>query len=331
MFAFAHISDLHFSDVLANTQKNGAWHQGPHDLTYCLALPTVLDRVRAQLGWAEDDPLNVVVSGDITRAGAVDEFAVAHLFLRDHSRFTRDPVAMFGLGVSDDRLGCVPGNHDQWNGKAGYVNFIRGVPTRNHALSGMQFRPTAWKKVWTTPDGSMGVEVFGIDSSSDISSRRNYFQRGSISDAELTRLDELLREKRTEGCARAVVCHHSISFNSWYAGKQALDVDSRRRLVQICRRHGVTAILTGHTHDFGFLPLHSPAQAAAGELWELRSASTLAASSTSSNGQPGPVPGFLLHSIRSTHKSLVWRAQQFAWGPAGFTRTANAFKEIPVL
>ena len=47
MLVFAHITDLHFADVLANQQMNGAKFQGPHGLAYGLGLATLLDRTRA--------------------------------------------------------------------------------------------------------------------------------------------------------------------------------------------------------------------------------------------------------------------------------------------
>ena len=193
MLAFAHISDLHFSDVMLDRKRYLTRHQGPHDPIYCNALHNALNRIRLQMRLGPTDQIGIVVSGDITRTGDVGEFGVAHTFMRERPRMSRQNGNRFGLGVDDDHLGVVPGNHDQWQGRGGYGNFALGVPSINPALIGVQFRQTPWHKRWTSADGSVSVDLFGIDSSSDFrAGQRNYFQRGTISSQELADLDSKL-------------------------------------------------------------------------------------------------------------------------------------------
>lgn len=332
MLAFAHISDLHFSDVMLERKRYLTRHQGPHDPIYCKGLQNALNRIRLAAGLRKDEQMGVVVSGDLTRTGSMGEFGVAQTFMREHPRMSRQHNNRFGIAVDDDHLGAVPGNHDQWQGQGGYARFAAGVPASNPALRGVQFKPTPWHKRWNAPDRSVALDLFGIDSSSDFSQgQRNYFQRGTISDHELNQLEDLLRGTPVEPhVARAVVCHHSIAFKTVSQQMEALDAASRARLVRICRGQRVSAILTGHTHDLRCEPIATGAGQGTRELWELRSGATVAVPPVALPGQAPQVPGFLVHSIRASGAKVSWTARQVAWGLNAFDLVAGATQTIPI-
>lgn len=109
----AHLSDTHFGPMLVH--NHFSWFQGyaAHDLVLCLAVPLAQRDIRALLGLREDDALYVVVSGDLTCTGALNEFPVAHTFLRSQWHLRRTtPHNMIGLSAQNAQLADIPGNHD---------------------------------------------------------------------------------------------------------------------------------------------------------------------------------------------------------------------------
>lgn len=109
------------------------------------------------------------------------------------------------------------------------------------------------------------VELFGVDSESGfppIGSGTNRRARGRISDIELKTLTiglaASLNQAADDAAAgirrvRVIVCHHSFQGNwliSWFRGSLELEPRSRKALEYLAGRYRVTAILTGHAHDF---------------------------------------------------------------------------------
>jgi 3',5'-cyclic AMP phosphodiesterase CpdA len=314
MLAFAHISDLHFSDVFANVDNGTTKHQDPHHLELCQRLEGALRDARAWLRMGEKDVLPVVCSGDLTLVGGVEEFAVAHAFLRDSVRMTRQmPADYFGLATPDNLIGSVPGNHDQWRGRHGTLNFFKGVPPYTPSLAGRHFRSTPWWKEWKAPDDSKRLQLFGVDSNSGHSPRGRFshFQRGSISDKQFKRLEnDLATTPRPPGCARAIVCHHSPSYRSWIPAVNRMDRRSQKELRRLAALHGVNAILTGHTHDFTWKNIAANGDP---EFWELRAPSTTATQQKDN--------GFFIHQIKPLPGDRwEWYVWQYLWNGAAFAR-----------
>jgi hypothetical protein len=321
MIAFAHVSDLHFGEVLANQSPGKTLHQNPHALSICLALPSALADARALVGLGHDDPVNVVASGDLTLAGGAEEFAVGHLFLRSRARISRAKIGQhFGLNIEDDRLASVPGNHDHWRGRRGKVNYAKGVPAFTKHVHGTHFLATPWQKAWSCPKGSMSIELFGVDSSSGLAGQRaSYRQRGSISKAEFEALETLLATAptQTHPVARAIVCHHSLHYRGGIFGTAELEPASRNELIRLAGFYGVAAILTGHTHDFVWKSHDTvDAHGTAIEVMELRAATTVTIGE--------PLNGFLLHRIEPTGAGQwTWSGWSYTWNSVRFMRRAR--------
>lgn len=319
---FAHVSDLHFGHVLANRAAGRTPHQHPHDVVKCLALHPALAQARAEHGQQQHDRLRLVSSGDLTLSGGDDELAVGQLMLRSRSRIRRPrPGGLLGLGVGDDDLAQVPGNHDHWRGRRGASNFLKGVPAFNRLLHGNHFRATPWLKTWQDPQSGLSLQLFGVDSSSGLShASASWRQRGSISPAELSALESLLAQPVAGGAPtlRAIICHHSLAYRGGLLGTAELEPYTRAELLRLAGRHGVSAILTGHTHDFhahAHPSLSLSGQAVA--VHELRCATTVTAGSA--------LNGFLVHQLsQAANGGFSWQCWRYVWSAGRYARADAA-------
>ena len=312
--SFVQISDVHFGTALLSTAYGWIGGYAPHAFVLCSALPVAFADARVLTGLGDDQPLYLVVSGDLTAGGYACEFAVAHAFLRTRPRIQRSaPGNLFGLAMPDDHLAAVPGNHDHWRGAPKF----RPPPAYSPKTIRAQFRRTPWRKRWPS-QGPTGVELFGVDSNSGLAgTATNTFAKGAISTTEFDELDALLTASVGSGLVKAIVCHHSLSYAGGVFDARPLDDFSRERLLAIAAQHRVSAILTGHTHDFDFTrrDVADPRSAAnIRAVWELRSASTL-------QGPPKPArQGFLLHRIGESGASLRWSSWRYMWNGTHFAR-----------
>src|SRR5688572_3887717 len=169
----AHISDLHFGEVLANNQfsfRSRVLHYPPHDFTLCLDFPEALEYMRVDLlELADEEAINLVMSGDMTTTGIETEFAVAQALLRSRLRLKRDGLARYaGCSFTDNQVGAVPGNHDHFNG----LHFMSRPRAYMGSIFPAQFRPTPWMKEWRSLSGKVILEIHGIDSNSGLPPKR---------------------------------------------------------------------------------------------------------------------------------------------------------------
>jgi hypothetical protein len=313
--AFIHFSDVHFGPVMANNQFSFIHGYDAHDLVLCTAIPQALEDVRTLLEVADDEQLNVVVSGDVTSEGSPQNFTVAHSYLRSTWRLRREPPGnLSGLNRQTDEIGIIPGNHDHWNGKR------FPPPAYSKSIFPAHFRPTPWKKIWKSTAGNVELEIYGIDSNSGLQGTTNLMAKGAISSHELRALDVLLAESDqrilSQGAhrVRAIVTHHSLSYTGGVAGKEKLDDSSRDDLLEIAAKYRISSVLTGHGHDFHFQPLVGTYNGTQRVVHELRSATTLQGPALPfSRGQ-----GFWAHRIRLVNSGMIWSSWRYAWDGSRF-------------
>lgn len=318
--AIAHISDLHFGDVLANNVFSFASHRvgyAAHDFMLCLDFPNALEFIRAELlDISDDEVINTVVSGDLSATGIERDFIVAHTILRSRVRIKRDGLGRdAGFSLADDRIGAVPGNHDHWNGL--HLSRPRAYTP---SIFPTHFRQTPWVKRWSDAASKIELEIYGIDSNSGLASMRtNLRARGSFSKAELDGLRiELEKSKKRaveEGTSRvrALVTHHSLSYAGGPFGAMTLDYTSRDELLKIAAEYKIAVIMTGHTHDLDAHPhpVHDP-NGIINEVWELRSATTF-------QGPAWPKhQGFWCHTIWLSANGPRWYGWRFQWAGTRF-------------
>jgi 3',5'-cyclic AMP phosphodiesterase CpdA len=290
----AQISDLHFDENILNDRFNRVPGREGHDKVLAFGLMPALEGIPIDCQTTE--PLHVVVSGDLTRTGEASEFAVAHTLLLSTVRLNLlPPPDLLGYGTPEDRFMSVPGNHDQYG--AGPMAAF------NPTLSGVHFDATPWHRRIRDSTGELTLDLFGIDSNSGripAPPGLNLLAWGQVADLELNSLENLLRRTPhapTGQTIRALVMHHSLSYFGGVPGALlwmgALLSRSKRRLRHMCATYGISAVLTGHTHDLFCKELVSNSGGGVPHVfWELRSPSTLI----------GPVynhvHGFLVHELQ---------------------------------
>jgi 3',5'-cyclic AMP phosphodiesterase CpdA len=292
--------------------------QHAHDVLKCLALPAAFDTALDLLDAPEDAQLHpVVVSGDLTVSGSRREFAVAQAFIRSRFPITRmnGNTDLMGLGASATHgVAIVPGNHDHWDGSRATL------PPHNPWLYSEQFRDTPWAKHWTSADGSVELELYGVDSNSGwAAGEASTLQRraagalaqGRISTTQFSALESKLQAAgpRAANTARAIVCHHSLVYSGNTLRRGDMDPASRDRLLNLAAEFEVAAILTGHTHDpyaFRFHGRDSRGQYR--PCHELR-----AACGVGFKDSPSDEIGFLAHRIGLVGGRLTWDSVRLSW------------------
>jgi Calcineurin-like phosphoesterase len=307
-----HLSDLHVGTRLMPTSRDIGRVSGlnPHDYRLLRPLELAFRDVRRTFQLTADEPLNIVISGDLTQAGLDNDYAtvMALLYRRWQWRFPPNERTL-GFGWSRDRVFTVPGNHDHWR-RARSTAYTRG-------LAPDWFEVPPWKHTLESRHGSIRLELFGVDSNSGLESASNpgrgsFLAGGAISHEELQVLEERLaavdgESDATIAVVRALVCHHAFSreglLDPW-----PLDVGSRQTITQLAVRYDIGAVLTGHTHAFDDKdwPATLP-DGRRGVLKELRCASTLQA--TRGSG----FQGFWVHKITrvAAHAGCLWTACRY--------------------
>jgi 3',5'-cyclic AMP phosphodiesterase CpdA len=306
-FFLAHLSDLHVGAFCGSTGVTRNPFVRHHHLEIAKGLTRSLDVLARKAVARPGCTFKVLVSGDLTATGAEQEFANAQMFLGSNwlTCFGRPSTA--GLSLSHQVAHTVPGNHDHWGGLTGVAN-AGGAWPRGYGLpSPAQFRITPWRETWTSPDGSLELDLFGADTSSGITGR-NVRALGKLSQSESDKLEELLDDSGPgPGVAkrvRALMVHHSPS----HAGlSNVLDPTSASRLVDLCQKHGVSAILCGDVHTFKTAALSGNPP-----LYELRSPTSMQGPAYRADA------GFLLHRVSlMPGGGARWQAYLHRWASPG--------------
>jgi hypothetical protein len=296
----------------------------------CEALQAASEDVRITTALNDEDHLLVVDSGDVTASGLRGEFAVAHPFMHWLSTGKHAQVSPLQacLAQHPNELLCVPGNHDQWRGSAiwmwGY----------NPNLAGLHFRRCPCRTLWKS--GDLELELFGIDSNAGFGANDfNWEAYGRLDQstqgqmdclvAELKRSDEeLAQRKGTQTRVRAFVVHHSVSYPwDWRLSFEPASAD---RLLEVAAEFNVTALLSGHIHDFALKDVRVARFDK--NVTELRSASTF-----QGPARRKPKPGFLAHKIwlDDTKKVHWWTWRYFYSAEYGFAPKSRDVPCIKVL
>ena len=308
-----HLSDPHIGTCLmpsAETFHRLRAGYNPHDFRLLRPLELAIRHARRHVGLSERDPLNILISGDLTQSGLDNDYATAMALLhhRLQWRFGSQP-RWLGFGWARERTSTVPGNHDQWRRARHQTGYTPG-------LAPGWFEPTPWRRTIESSAGTLRLELYGVDSNSGLEDpgdpgKRNLFAGGALSDYELQDLAFHLamtpEDKPDQAVVRGFVCHHAFSTSGGFLDAQPLSDDSRRALETLAARYDVAVALTGHTHTF-----HVRDWPIGGErglaLKELRCATTL----QGTRARPG-LQGFWVHQIvRSAgSQACEWTAWKY--------------------
>jgi 3',5'-cyclic AMP phosphodiesterase CpdA len=341
------LSDLHLTDHPFNrrfTERNPGYFG--HDYELCKLLPRSLIRVRDRVGLPEDEPLHVLVSGDLTQCGGDAQFTTAKSLLEGSVADPRDPNRTFGLGLPKANR-TISGNHDQWEGRlperwipgppgyspSRYAKVFPWPPPTDQAKAAGK-RCTRTPLVFMSSEQTFDLHLFGLDSSSGLTDAdANPFAAGSISDEELDAFERAAAESREQQrrdgtyIVRAVMVHHGLSKfdlmklvrDPRHPDPLPLDEISARSLADRCRRKNVSAVLTGHLHTFDLLD-HEGTPGA--PFIEARSAAAAAGPIyTDLLAIKAGVPrqGFWVHQIsRRDRETVLWNCIPYGWTDEGF-------------
>jgi 3',5'-cyclic AMP phosphodiesterase CpdA len=321
-----HVSDLHIGTALMpppaafHTMRSG---YNPHEWRLLRPLRLAIAAARHRLQ-VRDDELYIVISGDLTQGGVDNDYATAMTLLHHGVEWRfGEPPSVLGFNWPRDRTLTVPGNHDHWRHPTRQVAFTRG-------LAPDWFERTPWKRVLRSTNGTLRLELYGIDSNSGLENaskpgKLSIFARGEISNDELETLEEYLSTPDAaaqpgESLVRVLVCHHGFSNSGGLFDARPLIEDSRAALLGVAGRFGVSVALTGHTHTFHVedWPVHAVDRQ---RIKELRCASTLQATRQS----PG-LQGFWMHEIVRDAKTrdCQWTAWKYQAGGKTFELDAHA-------
>jgi hypothetical protein len=259
----------------------------------------------AQLALPAQYRLPVLVSGDLTAAGTVNQFAGAPTFLGSSFILRRERRSAIGLNIPEDMLESIPGNHDQWSGRRVLPSGSNPAATKHH------FRASPWMTRWPSQDGRIELELYGIDSNAGVSGT-NQLARGSVQASDLRDLEDMLSESsRNQGAVRvrALTLHHSLAYRGGPLPRvplpTRLDNASITELLRIAAQHQISAFLTGHTHDeYHHQFPSSPSQA----IHEFRAPTTLQGPASASHA------GLLLHTVTlEDNGDIMWSASLYRW------------------
>jgi 3',5'-cyclic AMP phosphodiesterase CpdA len=329
-----HLSDLHlgadFADVggkrrgfvRAMLDQKASVMQA-HDDFLLLLLPLEISRIstinhaRFRKAWPSHGIPEffdrIVVSGDISTDGTSDErFAFAHSFLTAKlplSRGVYGEQASIGLGLPNDALLCVPGNHDKMHEIA---------PSRfNKSFSRS---PQQCNYVQMLKRFGRAFLFIGMDS--------NAYQEGNIANGEMDQsrlgwLSELLNQMQTTGlsqgqdflspteCAEAIKClviHHHVcdlSFKKRFfnPGRSFTRMNGAERLLKLISGK-IQVILHGHEH----YPTH---------FVDKESGALIVSAGTTSQWQGRPMRNSFYNLTFYDDKSL--QIEEFVWNGKGFS------------
>lgn len=153
---------------------------------------------------------------------------------------------------------AAPGNHEKIHTPEGRANWI--------AVMGAPPRP---ERYWFAVDAGGGLARFVFLDSNPMANAHGVYDpavAGALSDEQLDWLDRVLD---TPARYRFVVLHHPPVVVGHHGGDWLPEASSARRdrLLEICARHGVTAVFAGHEHLYHRVYARAGGAADGGGFW----------------------------------------------------------------
>lgn len=226
------ISDLHFGHVFRYRRATPARQSiGVHDQRITKALSVCIKELCLEAS-SFSSPAQVVVTGDISSAGAIIELDTASTYLRGAHYLNRDHADAEGIYGRSDIL-IIPGNHDVWD----------GFPRKRHLnpQSWGHF-PSAYPSKVTLVGGPRRVVILGLSSALPLPLN---FAWGWVSGNQLRRLPSEINAERTAdpGTFFITALHHSLLISGWHT--RLLNFKS---VVSVLLAQRVPLVICGHEH-----------------------------------------------------------------------------------
>ena len=268
-FTLAHISDLHFSE---GADKSDQHHK--HSILH-------LQKLQEKLNTIPFDRL--IVSGDISNMGDKESLLRARDYL--YGQFAIGGGEVTGLGLTPDKVGIVPGNHDAWNkGSHGTPMQIWQRSLENYNDVFVEHKttfPQACYYQWLEKDGCY-VFIAYVDScylgdveySEDLYHKLNLSKiaRGQMSLNQSTLLlewfdkgvkgllqnpndpEQVIPKEKFANSLKILVMHHYLFEPPEYAYDYLMSVKHRNVVFSNIAMADFDMLLCGHKHVQDFKP-----------------------------------------------------------------------------
>ncbi len=193
------------------------------------ALAAVMADVRERLRNAPDRSM-LVISGDLVNISTRAEFARARRWLEQAG----EPSSVL----------FVPGNHDMYVEDA----LAAGLPTLSPWMTGTATQaPATALPPFPLVRQVRNVALIGLNSAYAAPWRE---ASGMLDEAQLQRLEQVLRDTAAKGFCRVVVVHHPPLVELG-ANKPRKALKNAAALEEVLTRAGAELVLFGHTHRWG--------------------------------------------------------------------------------
>lgn len=295
MFTLAHISDPHLGPLppvrlaqLMNKRFFGwlSWVRRRR----ALHRPEVLAALAADL--AGMGPDHLVITGDLTNIALPGEFALVGRWLES-------------LGAAE-AVSVVPGNHDAYVAVPWETSLAKWAAFMACEEAG-QARAEAEAFPFVRHRGP--VSIIGLNSAQPTP----LFQaHGTLGQAQLERLEAVLRRLGAQSRFRVVLLHHPPSLDKVVWRKRLVDARAFRDVIAVA---GAELILHGHDHTFGREMIPGPG----GPVPVVG----VPSASAGRDGGRHPIAHYQLYAIEKTGND--WRIEVSA---RGFDPAAGAFREV---
>jgi hypothetical protein len=318
-----HISDLHFGVPPASAAGGTpptAWRHLSHAdgwLGHNDSAVAQLDDYFLDLKSSEPVEPTVLVSGDLTACGKVQEFDLALNYL------TRDiqlPFRIAGLRIANPIARTITGNHDQWPGSIRVVGSpTAGLRTTFPATPAFPFAP-----VLIPLAGKRQLSIYGIDSDANVWpwGANRLMARGHFVD-QLTSLKNAIGPRKKNEI-RVLLVHHSPAYDKGHTLVIRKDsLSALRGLVQQCH---ISVLLTGHIHRPDAAISDISYKGARWQLLEARCGTTTQTDEIPLNwvakgtNDPNrfPANSLLVHRLYDTGRTIKWHSSLMTRTPSGF-------------
>jgi hypothetical protein len=326
-----HISDLHFGDIDPDTgDAIEPTFVGLNEVFDGLLGHSYYSLKRVSRFWANlrknEEPL-LVVTGDLTTVGKIEQFQTASTFLGatvDLSN-TIPNILPVGLITAGWRDRAIPGNHDHWPGSCQPPNFMFGAPPKHLWDTFLKLYPVISPPINLSSGHSLRFLMINSDAGISYNGPSRFFARGSFTD----QLDELRKglDVPEEGEIRVLCLHHSPAVLDYSLGITGL---SRGALSDFIIDHNIAVLLTGHKHTPPLVKRFPASHLISREFLEARCGTTTQQSTFSyetrtltgkRSQRPGQLPNALLVHRLSEQDGAIW------WETECYFELSTGFKE----
>jgi hypothetical protein len=328
LLTLLHISDLHFRVSSAEDgQPPKWWRHFPSTDGWWGHDVRALERLQDFVIELQDESPYLVLTGDVTACGKVEEFALAKQFITDSIPTTNRAAGLY----QPDLLGrSISGNHDQWPGSLRVV----GKPTDGlcNTMPKLPFEPMT-----LTLSNGKRLTLIGIDSDADVftGGLTRFLARGKFV-SQLVALQKKLGAVADDEI-RVMLIHHSPSYDA--TRSLAVDDKSRAGLREFINQYGISVVLTGHIHRTLGRVTTGQLDGTRWHVLEARCGTTTQtdqvpiewAAEGTIDRQRFPRNTLLVHRLIETNSRIEWHTDLYGRYLSGFSRPIPLMRPVKVL